>query len=110
MELSEIKLKLDTLKIPVAYMHFNKPQELPFAVFYESGTDIRGADHYNLIRDVTITIELYTEKKQPALERQLENLFRDTEIRKAADTYIKDEDMYLTSFEFDTIQPIQEEE
>lgn len=110
MELSEIKSKLDTLKIPVAYMCFNKPQSLPFAVYYESGTDIKGADNYNLYRDVTITIELYTEKKQPALERQLENLFRDTEIRKVEDKYIKDEDMFLISFEFDTIQSIQEDE
>lgn len=109
MELTEIKSKLDTLKIPVAYMRFNKPQSLPFAVYYESGTDIKGADNYNLYRDVTITIELYTEKKQPAIERQLENLFRDTEIHKSSDTYIKDENMYLTSFEFDTIQSIQEE-
>lgn len=109
MELAEIKRKLDTLGIPVAYLRFNKPQTLPFAVYYESATEIKGADSYNLYREVTITIELYTDKKTPLLERQLENLFRDTEIDKAADTYIKDENMYLTSFSFDTIQYIQED-
>lgn len=109
MELSEIKSKLDTLNIPVAYMHFKKPQNLPFAVYYEAGTEIKGADHYNLYREVTITIELYTEKKQPELERQLENLFRDVEIDKTPDIYIKDEDMYMTTFSFDTIQYIKED-
>lgn len=109
MELSEIKTKLDTLKIPVAYLCFKKPQPLPYVVYYESGTDIKGADNYNLYRDVTINIELYCEKKQPQLERQLENLFRDREITKTPDTYIKDENMFMTAFSFDTIQYIEED-
>ena len=109
MELAEIKRKLDTLGIPVAYMCFKKPQNLPCAVYYEAGTEIRGADNYNLYRDVTINIELYTEKKQPSLERQLENLFRDREIEKTTDTYLSDEKMFMTAFSFDTIQYIEEE-
>lgn len=109
MELTEIKSKLDTLKIPVAYMCFKKPQTLPFVVYYEAGTEIKGSDDRTFYRDVTINIELYTEKKQPALERQLENLFRDREIDKSPDIYLKDEDMFMTSFSFDTIQYIKEE-
>lgn len=109
MELSEIKAKLDTLGIPVAYLCFKKPQTLPYCVYYESGTDIQGADNYNLYRDVTINIELYCERKQPQLERQLENLFRDREITKTPDIYLKDEDMFMTTFSFDTIQYIEEE-
>ena len=109
MELAEIKRKLDTLGIPVAYMCFKKPQSLPFAVYYEAGTDIRGSDDRSFFRDVTINIELYTEKKQPALERQLENLFRDREIDKSPDIYLKDEDMFMTTFSFDTLQYFEEE-
>ena len=109
MELNEIYTKLKTLKIPGAYLKFNKPQQLPFVVFYESATEIKGADTYNLYRDVTITIELYTDLKQPQLERQIEALFRDREIDKSSDTYLKEEDMYMTVFSFDTIQYIEEE-
>lgn len=109
MELSEVKAKLSTLNIPVAYLRFKTPQTLPYCVYYESGTDIKGADYYNLYRDVTINIELYCEKKQPQLERQLENLFRDREITKTPDIYLKDEDMYMTVFSFDTIQYIEED-
>lgn len=110
MELTEIKSKLDTLGIPVAYLCFNKPQKLPFAVYYEAGTDIKGADNYDLYRDVTINIELYCEKKSPLLERQIESLFRELEIEKDSDTYLKDEKMFMTTFSFDTIQYIEEEE
>lgn len=109
MELSEIYEKLCTLDIPVAYLKFNKPQKLPFAVYYENGTDIKGADTLNLYRDVTITIELYSEKKNTQLERRIENLFSDREITKYADIFIKDENMFMTAFSFDTIQYIEEE-
>lgn len=109
MELSEIAEKLETIGIPVAYLQFKKPQGLPFIVYYEAGTEVKGADHYNLYRDVTVTVELYTEDKQPQLERQIENLFRDREIDKSPDIYIKDEDMYMTTFSFNINQFIEEE-
>lgn len=109
MELNEIKDKLSTLGIPVAYLCFKKPQNLPFLVYYESGTEIKGADDYNMYLNVTITIELYCEKKTPALERRIENLFRDREIEKSPDIYLKDEEMFMTVFSFDTIQYIEEE-
>ena len=109
MELSEIKSKLDTLGIPVAYLCFKKPQTLPYAVYYEAGAEIEGADDYNLYRDVTINIELYCEEKSPQIERQVENLFRDREIAKTTDTYLKDEKMFMITFTFDTIQSIEEE-
>lgn len=109
MELDEIFAKLKTLGIPVAYLKFNKPQTLPFMVYYEANTEIKGADTYNLYREVTINVELYCDKKTPELERQLEELFRDRELDKEADIYIKDEDMFMTSFSFDTIQYIKEE-
>lgn len=109
MELEEIYSKLTALNIPVAYLMFRRPQELPFMVYYEGGTEIRGADGYNMIRITTINIELYTEAKMPELERRIEQMFRDVEINKYADVYLKDEDMFMTAFSFDTIQYIEEE-
>lgn len=106
MELSEIYAKLQTLGLPVAYMKFNTPQTLPFVVYREADTDIQGADDYNLYRDVTIVIELYSDRKRLDLERQIEELFRSVPLRKEADTYIKDEDMFMTAYSFDTIQKI----
>ena len=103
MELSEIYTRLLTLGIPVAYLKFDKPQKLPFAVYYESDTGIKGADGYNLYRESTIVIELYSAAKNMNLERQIEELFREKELTKAADTYLKDENMFMTAYYFDNI-------
>ena len=110
MELEEIYTKLCSLGIPVAYMKFTKPQKLPFLVYYESGTEIQGADTYNLYRRTEITVELYTQQKSPGLERSIEELFRDREISKNADAYLKDENMFVTAFSFDVYQYIKDTE
>lgn len=107
MEFPEIKEKLETLGIPVAYMKFNTPQKLPFVVYREAGAVIQGADNYNLYRDVTIEILLYCETKNVKLERNLEALFYDTEIHKSPDIYLSDENMYEIGYSFDTIQEVE---
>lgn len=109
MELSEIYQKLCTVGVPVAYLRFRKPQKLPFIVYYESGSEIRGADGYNMLRETKITIELYFETKDIATERRIEELFRDTEITRSPDTWLDDEQMYMSSFSFTTFQFIKEE-
>lgn len=110
MELSEIYERLKTLGIPVTYLKFNTPQELPFAVYYESGASIEGADNLNLFRRVDITIALYCDKKTPSLERRLESLFPDIPLEKSADIYLSDENMFMTEYTLETIQDIEEVE
>lgn len=110
MELDELYSKLIALGIPVAYLKFNNSQSLPFIVYFEAGTEIKGADTFNLYREVTINIELYCKKKEVQLERKIENLFRDVEITKQMDTYIKEENMLMTAYSFKTIQSIEEED
>lgn len=109
MELDEIYARLKTLGVPVAYLKFNKPQKLPFVVYFEAGGNVEGADNYNLYRRKNIVVELYAEKKDVDLERGFENLFREFELEKAVDTYLKDEEMFMTAYTFETIQKIQEE-
>lgn len=53
MELDEIYTKLKSLGVPVAYLKFNKPQKLPFVVYFEAGGDVEGADNFNLCRRKT---------------------------------------------------------
>lgn len=109
MELSEIRDKLLTLGIPIAYLQFKTPQKPPYAVYYESDTEILGADHFNLYRDVEITVELYSKDKNPQMERRLENLFREVEIDKEGDTPLEGENLIMTVFTFRTIQYIEED-
>lgn len=108
MSLEEIYEKLCMLGIPVAYLQFSKPQKLPFIAYLEAGTEIQGADNYNLYRRTRIKIELYSEKKNPELERKIENLFRTVEIEKYKDIYLDDENMFMTVFEIETIQKMEE--
>ncbi|MCM1133577.1 MAG: hypothetical protein NC340_08920 [Ruminococcus flavefaciens] len=110
MELKEIKEKLDTLGIPVAYLQFTKPQKLPFVVYFEAGGEVTGADNLNLYRRKDIVIELYTAKKDVRLERKLERLFPDTELEKSVDTWLKDEKMFMVAYTFETIQYIYDDD
>ncbi|MBP5431613.1 hypothetical protein [Ruminococcus sp.] len=104
LELSEIYQRLLTLKLPVAYLHFNEPQQLPYIAYHEAGTNITGADNLNLYRNASIVVELYTADKDVSLERSIEELFSDTELEKQADTYLEGEEMHFTSYSFNTIQ------
>lgn len=110
MELTEIKEKLDTLSIPVAYLQFAKPQKLPFVVYFEASGTVEGADNYNLFRRKDIVVELYMAKKDVKLEHRLENLFRDVELEKSVDTWLDDEKMFMTAYTFETIQYIEDED
>lgn len=87
-------------------MRFRKPQTPPFLIYREYGTDVRGADGYNLYRDTGIMIELYTKEKDPELEHSLEELFRDMELDKSADLYINDTDLLKIEYSFSTVQKI----
>lgn len=106
MELDEIYRKLKSIGIPVSYLKFAKPQKLPFMVYYEAGGNVGGADNYNLYRRKSIKIEIYSTQKDISLERKVEELFRDTELEKAVDTYLPDEEMFMTAYSFETIQKI----
>ncbi len=106
MELDEIYTKLKSLDVPVAYLKFSKPQKLPFIVYFEAEGEIGGADNYNLYRRKTIKIEVYSAKKDVSLERKVEELFHDTELDKDVDTYLPDEEMFMTAYSFETIQKI----
>lgn len=109
MELEEIYERLNKLEIPVAYLKFNTPQKLPFCAYFEADGQIDGADNCTLYRRKKIVVELYAEKKDVKLERKFENLFREFELDKAVDTYLKDENMFMVAYTFEIIQKIQED-
>lgn len=109
MTFEEIYARLRKLNIPVAYMVFDKPQNPPYIAYYESGGEVTGADNYNLYRNINITIELYTTKKNPQLEHQLEALFRDVELDKSTDIYIDNEKLLKIEYSFSFRQKIDKE-
>lgn len=103
MTLKEISERLEELEIPTAYLKFNKPQKLPFQVYYEKSAEIKGADNYNLYRECQINVEIYSSARDISLENRFESTFRDVEIDKFC-TYLKDEEMHMTAYSFNIIQ------
>ena len=102
MILQERYATLQTLGIPVAYRVFKSAQEPPFLVYYLDNSRKHGADSLNLISDDNIIIELYTDSKNIALEKQIESLFSDVELSKI-ESWIEDENLLMIAYEFTTI-------
>lgn len=73
---------LKTLKIPVAYDHFdtNKNVEPPFIAYREIGTDTFKADGVTYYRPHEYEIELVTSKKDITLQQSLEDLLTTNNI------------------------------
>lgn len=79
--------------------------KLPYIVLNES-TNNRGADDKNLLKERSITIELYTCKKEHEIEDSIERKFNEKgiEIKKGESTWI-DKDYYMmTPFYFNLIE------
>ena len=81
-EHKELYELLNTLDIPVAYDHFetNKEVSIPFIVYRELGLDTFRADGITYHQFFNYEIELITEKKELALERQLEGILTTNKI------------------------------
>lgn len=80
--------------IPVAYSHFTSDKEvtIPFIVYRETSPDIFNADGITYHQFLSYEIELITEKKEPALERQIEGLLTNNKIPYTKNDEVWDEE------------------
>lgn len=94
---------LKTLNIPVAYDHFdsNKQISIPFLVYREIAPDTFRADGITYHQFFNYEIELVTEKKEIALERQIEGLLTQNKISfdKNDEVWDNDEKIYHNFYE-----------
>ena len=76
MKAKDVYTMLKTLKIPVAYDHFDSNKNItpPFIVYRETDVDTFKADGISYYRDYNYEIELITEKKDTDLQEELETL------------------------------------
>lgn len=76
MKARDVYTMLKTLKIPVAYDHFDSNKNItpPFIVYRETDVDTFKADGISYYRDYNYEIELITEKKDTDLQEELETL------------------------------------
>lgn len=102
MTLEEIKDRLETTRLPVAYRAFpvGKAPPLPFLCYLFSYTNNFDADDrvYQVINRVTI--ELYTEAKDPATEMLVETAL-DGLCWEKSEEYLDDERCYEITYEIE---------
>lgn len=92
-----------TLGIPVAYDHFdsNKQISIPFLVYREQELSTFRADDITYHQFYNYELELITEKKEIAIERQLEGILTNNKIpyEKKDEVWDNDEKIYHNYYE-----------
>ncbi len=110
MTVEEMKTLLDTVTytknnttyhVPVAYRFFRAPQDPPFICFYVDGTDNEFADNSVHKTINQWTVELYTENKNPILEKNLEAVLP---VWNKTESYIDTENMILNAYTFEDVE------
>lgn len=86
--------------VPVTRNEFTEVVEPPFMVYISETPDLTGADNIVYHLQHKFRVELYTEKKEGALEEQLEALLTDNELyfSKDGDIKIDSENLWLTVY------------
>lgn len=88
----------DELKIPCAYYQFATPQEPPYLVYIIGRNDFN-ADNENYQKIARVSIELYTDNKEPEMEATIETLLPFSYVYDSS--YIESEKMYMTTYELE---------
>lgn len=92
---AEVFTMLEKMNIPVAYDHFQTTQKLPFMAFLYPESDNTFADGKVYYKSKILHIELYTEKKDTALEKKLETILDDSGIAyQSSESWIDEDKMY----------------
>lgn len=104
--MSEIVEILKEIDIPFAYSHFAEGESPvpPFICYHSPKSDNFGADGvvYQKLQD--IRIELYTDKKDLAVEEKIEDIFDKYDIfYNKSETWIASEKLYETIYQFEII-------
>ena len=99
MQLSDLKILLDTIGVSVAFHAFKKPQALPYIVFITPGADNMAADGKVYYSTPRVQVELYTAAKDTVLEGKVESALSSFFWQKD-EGYLDDEQMYMVTYQF----------
>lgn len=92
--------------IPVAYLMFPEKEspDPPFICYYYTGSDDLLADNTNFQKIRPLTLELYTDNKDFALEDAVETALNAAGlVFSRMESYIEAEKMYMVSYETEII-------
>lgn len=100
MTLADLAKALNTLGLPVAYSHFTSKTDPPFICYLETNSDNLMADDSVYKEIDNIDIELYTAKKDKALEKRMADLLNSMNMPfEKTSAFINDEKIYKITYE-----------
>ncbi len=104
MTYEEINDMMAEMELPFAYHHFaegESPQP-PFLLFLSPGEDTFSADNIAYYSFKQLKIELYTDKKNPAMEEEIEVVLTQHEIYfTKSEAWIESERLYEVLYEME---------
>ena len=106
MTTQQIKSMVESIGIPYAYYQFPEgtQEPCPFLCFYLGDSDDFLGDDTNYVRVENLTIELYTDSPDFALERQIEETLNANElVFSKSRTFIDTEKMTMVTYESEVI-------
>lgn len=110
MTYKDVKTLLATTDLPVVYYQWpdGKAPDPPYIVFYFPGDNDFVGDNSNYQRIRELTVELYTDQKDFALEETVEEVLSKL-VYSRYETYIDDERMFMVTYETEIIITDEEE-
>lgn len=97
---AELYNLLKSTGLPVAYNHFKKPPCLPYIVYLFTFSNNFGADNKVYQKINNYQVELYSDKKDLASEKLIEDLLDENEIfYDKIETYVESEEFYQVIYE-----------
>ena len=101
MTYAEISQMISAVGIPYAYHHFEEGsgQQPPFITFYYQGDNDFIADNINYQAVRPLTLELYTDNKDFALEAAVESVLTANGLTfSRSEIFIDSEQMYMVTY------------
>ena len=92
---------IETIGVPYAYYQFTNGTAVPcpFVCFYFEGSNDLAADNTNYQRIRPLSVELYTDNKDFALEQAVENVLNQNGlVYSREETYLDSEHMNMVTF------------
>ena len=110
---NEIVEMLEESNLPIAYDHFAEGEspDPPFICFLFPGSDNFSADGRVYLKIRNVNVELYTDLKDPELEKRLETVLdRHGIFYQKSEVWIEEEKLYEVLYQFETEDSNAEEE
>lgn len=101
MTYQEVATMIDSIGVPYAYYQFPNGTAVPcpFVCFYFDGSNDLAADNTNYQRIRPLSVELYTDNKDFALEQAVENVLNQNGlVYSREETYLDSEHMNMVTF------------